>query len=137
MPDLKPLSTNEFTVKNAHFARGIVDQKPDFFTGSLDVDSLFTSTPLQETIEIFTNELFKESLLEHFINKSMTFGCGFLGWVWFNEFYIIFSCEERFGHFFTFRINDPFCNNGEVIQYFGTFSRFYYLVSKTFNFLQF
>ena len=29
--------------------------------GSLDVDSLFTNIPLEETIEICTNELFKES----------------------------------------------------------------------------
>ena len=46
VPDLKPLSTNEFTVKNVHFAGEIVDQKPDFFTGSLDVDSLFTNITL-------------------------------------------------------------------------------------------
>ena len=70
MPDLKPLSTNEFTVKNVHFARGIVDQKPDFFTGTLDIDSLFTSTPLQETIEIFTNELFKGSETGEGLSKS-------------------------------------------------------------------
>ena len=70
MPDLKPLSTNEFTVKNVHFARGIVDQKPDFFTGTLDIDSLFTSTPLQETIEIFTNELFKGSEAGEGLSKS-------------------------------------------------------------------
>ena len=29
--------------------------------GSLDVDSLFSNTPLEEVIEICTNELFKES----------------------------------------------------------------------------
>ena len=29
--------------------------------GSLDVASLFTNIPLQETIEICTNELFKEA----------------------------------------------------------------------------
>ena len=29
--------------------------------GSLDVDSLFTNIPLEETIEICTDELFKES----------------------------------------------------------------------------
>ena len=29
--------------------------------GSLDVDSLFANIPLKDTIEISTNELFKES----------------------------------------------------------------------------
>ena len=38
-------------------------------------------------------------LMEHFINKWMTFGCGFSEWVCFHEFYIIFSCEDKFGHF--------------------------------------
>ena len=62
VPILKPLSTNEFTVKNSiHFAEEIVDQQHDVFMGSLDVGSLFTSIPLEETIGICTNELFKES----------------------------------------------------------------------------
>ena len=62
VPILKPLTTNEFTVKDSfHFAEEIVDQQHDLFMGSLDVDSLFTNIPLEETIEICTNELFKES----------------------------------------------------------------------------
>ena len=59
---LKHLITNEFTVKDSfHFAEEIVDQKEDLFMGSLDVDSLFTNIPLEETTEICTNEYFKES----------------------------------------------------------------------------
>ena len=96
--DFKPSTTNEFTVKDYfHFAEEIVDQQHDLFMGSLDVDSLFTNIPLEETIEICTNELFKESetveglsktelrlwllririlfLMGHFINKSMV-------WLW-------------------------------------------------------
>ena len=62
VPILKPLPTNEFTVKDSfHFAEEIVDQQHDLFMGSLDVDFLFTNIPLEETIEICTNELFKES----------------------------------------------------------------------------
>ena len=38
--------------------------------GSLDVDSLFTNIPLEETIEICTNELFKESETVEGFNKS-------------------------------------------------------------------
>ena len=101
VPILKPLNTNEFTVKDSfHFAEEIIDQQHDLFMGSLDVDSLFTNIPLEETIEICTNELFKESeiveglsktefkellslttkvhilfLMGHFINKSMV-------WLW-------------------------------------------------------
>ena len=56
------MKANEFTVKDSfHFAEEIVDQQHNLFMGSLDVDSLFTSIPLEETIEICTNELFKES----------------------------------------------------------------------------
>ena len=62
VPILKPLTTNEFIGKDSfHFAEEIVDQQHDLFMGSLDVDSLFTNIPLEETIEICTNELFKES----------------------------------------------------------------------------
>ena len=59
---LKPLTTSKFTVKDSfHFAEEIVDQQHDHFMGSLGVDSLFTKIPLEQTIEICTNELFKES----------------------------------------------------------------------------
>ena len=61
-PILKPLATSEFTVKDSfHFAEEIFDQQHDLFMGSLDVDSLFTNILFEETTEICTNELFKES----------------------------------------------------------------------------
>ena len=61
-PIAVPLATNEFTVTDSfHFAEDIVDQQHDFFMGSLNVDSLFTNIPLEETIEICTSQLFKES----------------------------------------------------------------------------
>ena len=44
-----------------HFAEEIVDQQHDLFMSSLNVDSLFTNILLEKTIEICTNELFKES----------------------------------------------------------------------------
>ena len=70
VPILKPLTTNEFTVKGSfHFAEEIVDQQHDLFMGSLDVDSLFTNIPLEETIEICTNELFKETETAEGLNK--------------------------------------------------------------------
>ena len=71
IPNLKPLKTNEFTVKDSfHFAEEIVDQQHDLFMGSLDVDSLFTNIPLEETIEICTNELFKESETVEGLSKT-------------------------------------------------------------------
>ena len=71
LPILKPLATKVFTVKDSfHFAEEIFDQQPDFFMGSLDVDSLFTNIPLEETIEICTNKLFKESETVKCLSKS-------------------------------------------------------------------
>ena len=48
---LKSLTSNEYTVKDSFaFAEEIVEQDSEFFMGSLDVDSLFTDIPLEETI---------------------------------------------------------------------------------------
>ena len=71
VPILKPLTTNEFTFKDTfHFAEEIVDQQHDFFMGSFHVDSLLTNIPLEETIDICTNELFKESETVEGLNKT-------------------------------------------------------------------
>ena len=42
------------------FAEEIVQQDSKFFMGSLDVDSLFTNMPLEETINICTNLLYNK-----------------------------------------------------------------------------
>ena len=48
--------TNEFVVKDSiDFPEEIVDQQHDLFMDSLAVESLFTNTPLEGTIEICTN----------------------------------------------------------------------------------
>ena len=60
VPILKSLTSNEYTVKDSFaFAEEIVEQDSEFFMGSLDVDSLFTNIPLEETIDICTNTLFE------------------------------------------------------------------------------
>ena len=60
MPILELLTNNEFTVKDSfRFGEETVDQQTDISMGSLDVDSLFTNIPLEESIEVFSNELFK------------------------------------------------------------------------------
>ena len=65
------MTTNESTVKDSfHFAEETVDQQHDLFMGSLDVDSLFTNIPLEETIEICTTEFFKESETAEGLSKT-------------------------------------------------------------------
>ena len=87
VPILKPLTTNESTVKDSfHFPEEIVDQQHDLFMGSLDVDSLFTNIPLEETIEICTNELFKETETAEGLNKlSLKNFC-----LWLQRIHILF-----------------------------------------------
>ena len=59
VPILKSLTSNEYTVKDSlSFAKEIVEHDSKFFVGSLDVDSLLTSIPLEETIDICTNTHF-------------------------------------------------------------------------------
>ena len=65
------MTTNQLTVKDSfHFAEEIIDRQHDLFMGSLDVDSLFINIPLEETIEVCTNELFKESETIEGLNKT-------------------------------------------------------------------
>ena len=53
VPFLKSWTSNEYTVKDSFaFAEETVKQDSEFFMGSLDVDSLFTNIPFEETIEI-------------------------------------------------------------------------------------
>ena len=48
----------------------ITQQSSKLFMASLDVDSLFTNVPLDETIEICVNELFKSSQTVSGLNKQ-------------------------------------------------------------------
>ena len=65
------MTTNAFTVKDSfHFTKETVDQQHDLFLDSLDVDSLFTNIPLEGTIKICTNELFKESETVEDLSKT-------------------------------------------------------------------
>ena len=61
---------NQITVKDSfNFATEIVEQDSSSFMGSLDIDSLLTSIPLEETIEICTNNLFKNNNIAHGVKK--------------------------------------------------------------------
>ena len=63
VPILEPLTKNECTVKNSYeFVNEVSEIKLDQFTmASLDVTSLFTQIPLDETIDIICDSLFKEN----------------------------------------------------------------------------
>ena len=60
---LKPFTSNNNKIKNFFdFAKDIITQQSSkLFMASLDVDSLFTKVPFDETIEVCINELFKSS----------------------------------------------------------------------------
>ena len=70
LPKISSITFNEFTVKDYFaFAKEIVHQNGKLFMGSPDADSLFTNTPLKETINICTNLLNNVDVIES-INKS-------------------------------------------------------------------
>ena len=59
---LKLFTSNNYTVKDSFdFAKDITQVSSKLFLASLDVDPLFTNVPLDETIEICVNDLFKSS----------------------------------------------------------------------------
>ena len=61
LPFLTPLTQNEYTVTDSfHFAEEIYKQGPNLYMASLDVDSLFTNIPLDETIDICIDSLYKD-----------------------------------------------------------------------------
>ena len=60
VPLLECCTMNEYTLKDSfEFAKDIINQNSNCFMASLDVDSLFTNVPLDETIKICIDELFK------------------------------------------------------------------------------
>ena len=71
VPILKPLTTNDYTLTDMfEFSRDILNQNPNLFTASLDVDSLFTNIPLDKTINIIIEKLFSEKETVHNLNKN-------------------------------------------------------------------
>ena len=56
---VKPYTSNEYTVKDTfEFVSMLDDKDHRLVMGSLDVESLFTNIPLDETIDIITNKVF-------------------------------------------------------------------------------
>ena len=59
---LTPSTANKFTVIDSfHFAEEICQQDFNLYMTSLDVDSLFTNTPLEETINICVGNLYNDN----------------------------------------------------------------------------
>ena len=58
---LTSLTQNEYTFTDSfHFFEEICKQDPNLYMASLDVDSLFTNIPLDETIDIYIDSLYKD-----------------------------------------------------------------------------
>ena len=59
VPLLAPLTMNEYSLNNSKcFKETILCQDSDLFMVSLDVESLFTNVPVEETIQIILNKVF-------------------------------------------------------------------------------
>ena len=71
VPKLALITANNFSVKNSFcFAEEIVNQNSNFIMASLDVDFLFTNLPLEKTINICCDALFKETDISEGYSKS-------------------------------------------------------------------
>ena len=69
-PLLEPITTNMYTVKNSfEFSKEIADQNPGLFMASLDVESLFTNIPLEETISVCCDFSFSNNAKVNNINR--------------------------------------------------------------------
>ena len=71
VPLLRHLTSHEFTLKDSfEFTKTNYEQDAALFMASLDVDSLFTKVPLEEIINIYVYELFKNNSRFHGLNKK-------------------------------------------------------------------
>ena len=71
VPFIEPITKNNFTVKNSfEFSKEICEQNSEYFMASLDVEPLFTNIPLEETIKICCDSLYKNQELLSNINKN-------------------------------------------------------------------
>ena len=71
VPILSTLTMNEYTVKDSFgFAKDIVQQNNELIMASFDVDALFSNIPLDETINICIDELFKNNSIVKNLNRN-------------------------------------------------------------------
>ena len=71
IPIPEPLTHNEFTIKDSFsFAKDITTYDSSLYMTSLDVESLFTNIPLNETINNWIHDLHNENLYNGKLNKK-------------------------------------------------------------------
>ena len=76
VPLLKCFARNERTLKDSfEFAKDITNQSSNCFMASLDVGSLFTNVPLDETTKICIDELLKSEMAVSDLNKKKSLKC--------------------------------------------------------------
>ena len=79
VPILKQFTINEYTVKESFsFCKEILGRNPNLFMVSLDIQSLFTNIPLEETIDICVDLVFHKKkkvkgILERHFKQLLTF----------------------------------------------------------------
>ena len=60
---LSPLTVNDYTVKDSFtFAKEVINFDHNLFMASLDVGSLFTNIPIDETIKNAVDDLFSSNM---------------------------------------------------------------------------
>ena len=71
IPILSTIVNGPYTIVNSFdFNKEILEQDASLTMGSLDVDALFTSIPLDETINICVNQLFQDKTVFQGFNKA-------------------------------------------------------------------
>ena len=71
VPILTPIANGPYSITNSFlFNKEILEQNTTLIMGSLDVDALFTSIPLDETINIGVEELFKDKAVINKLEKK-------------------------------------------------------------------
>ena len=74
IPIQEPLTHNEFTVKDSFsFAKDIITYDSSLYMASLDVESLFTNIPLNETINNCVSDLHNINLYNVKLSKKDLF----------------------------------------------------------------
>ena len=71
VPLLELITTNKFTIKNSFaFAKEVIEQDSGLFMASLDVESLFTNTRLEENINISCDSLLGNETKRNNFNRN-------------------------------------------------------------------
>ena len=71
IPFFSKINNNEYTVKDSfQFSKEVVEQDPGLYMCSLDVESLFTNLPLDETINIACNNVFRGSAIVNSLDAN-------------------------------------------------------------------